>query len=97
MRAFPELLIEQNGDEVYTCVKDLKLPVRRGVGSLNPGVYMQKAVQVFTQGDIKEAGISQSFGLSYSSNSQDMGKEGSRLYRPDKKRTCSLKCVGTLK
>ncbi|MCA0971009.1 flagellar hook-basal body protein [Halobacillus litoralis] len=58
MRAFPELLIEQMGSKRIPTKEGLNLPVRHGIGSLNTGVYLQETVPSFTQGDLRETGVS---------------------------------------
>ncbi|KHE69998.1 flagellar hook-basal body protein [Halobacillus sp. BBL2006] len=63
MRAFPKLLIEQMGTKSIPGSQGLNLPVQNEVGSLNTGVYLQEAVPAFTQGDIKETGISTDLAL----------------------------------
>ncbi|TGB01636.1 flagellar hook-basal body protein [Halobacillus salinus] len=64
MRAFPELLIEQMGaKEIPTTTGGINLPVRQEVGSLNTGVYVQETVPSFSQGDIRETGITTDMAL----------------------------------
>ncbi|MBA2175290.1 flagellar hook-basal body protein [Halobacillus locisalis] len=63
MRAFPELLIEQMGTTSIPTSRGLDLPVRKEVGSLNTGVYLQETVPSFSQGDIRETGISTDMAL----------------------------------
>ncbi|WP_079477967.1 flagellar hook-basal body protein [Halobacillus salinus] len=64
MRAFPELLIEQMGSkEIPTTTGGINLPVRQEVGSLNTGVYVQETVPSFSQGDIRETGITTDMAL----------------------------------
>ena len=64
MRAFPELLIEQMGSRKSSgSTMSRNIPVQHPVGSLNTGVYMQEAVPAFTQGDLRETGVSTDLAL----------------------------------
>lgn len=63
MRAFPELLIEQMGTTSIPTSRGLDLPVRKEVGSLNTGVYLQETVPSFSQGDIRDTGIATDMAL----------------------------------
>ncbi|MCA0985491.1 flagellar hook-basal body protein [Halobacillus yeomjeoni] len=63
VRSFPELLIQQMGNKSIPTSRGLKLPVHNKVGSLHTGVYMQESVSDFTQGDLKETGISTDLAL----------------------------------
>lgn len=63
MKAFPEMLLKR--------VEAGKVPVQNGqsfgtastVGSLNTGVYLQEMIPQFTQGDLRETGLSSDLAL----------------------------------
>jgi flagellar basal-body rod protein FlgG len=63
MKAFPEMLLKR--------VEADKIPVQNGqnfgtastVGSLNTGVYLQEMIPQFTQGDLRETGLSSDLAL----------------------------------
>lgn len=63
MRAFPELMIQYMGSESIPTKQEINLPVRKEIGSLNTGVYLQETVPTFTQGDLRETGIATDLAL----------------------------------
>ncbi|RWZ58997.1 flagellar hook-basal body protein [Halobacillus fulvus] len=63
MRSFPELLIQQMGNQSVPTSRGLNLPVRHSIGSMNTGVYLQETVPSFSQGDVRETGVSTDLAL----------------------------------
>jgi len=63
VRAFPEMLIERMESKSLPTSNNFNLPVRSEVGSLNTGTYLQETAPDFTQGDIRETGISTDLAL----------------------------------
>ncbi|WP_099159427.1 flagellar hook-basal body protein [Virgibacillus ndiopensis] len=64
LRAFPELLMQQMGSKsIPTSNGGLNLPVQNPIGTLNTGVYVQELVPNYTQGDVRETGISTDMAL----------------------------------
>lgn len=63
LRAFPELLMQQMGEKNIPTTRGLNLPVQEPIGSLNTGVYVHENVPNYTQGDIRETGISTDLAL----------------------------------
>ncbi|MBM7577923.1 flagellar hook-basal body protein [Jeotgalibacillus terrae] len=58
MRAFPDMLLSSlSGSDVPT-QNGMSSERMTPVGGLNTGVYMQEAVPLFTQGDLRETGLS---------------------------------------
>ncbi|WP_227394440.1 flagellar hook-basal body protein [Jeotgalibacillus aurantiacus] len=57
MRAFPDMLLSSLGKTEIPTQNGLTLPNSPVVGGLNTGVYMQEAIPLFTQGDIRETGL----------------------------------------
>jgi flagellar basal-body rod protein FlgF len=58
MRAFPELLIHQLGQKQLPVKNNVKLAVMTPIGTLNTGVYLQETIPLFTQGDVRDTGMS---------------------------------------
>ncbi|WP_404405323.1 flagellar hook-basal body protein [Jeotgalibacillus malaysiensis] len=58
MRAFPEMLLSSLGGSKVPTQNGLSSTRMTPVGGLNTGVYMQEAVPLFTQGDLRETGLS---------------------------------------
>ncbi|MDZ5711264.1 flagellar hook-basal body protein [Jeotgalibacillus haloalkalitolerans] len=58
MRAFPEMLLSSLGDSRVPTENGMSTTRMTPVGGLNTGVYMQEAVPLFTQGDLRETGLS---------------------------------------
>ena len=54
LRAFPEMLISHFGEKDIPTKNGLTLPTSQVVGPLNTGVYMQEAMPVFLQGNMRE-------------------------------------------
>lgn len=54
LRAFPEMLLKQMGQETIPTQKGLNLPFNKTIGPINTGVYVQEAMPSFVQGDIYE-------------------------------------------
>lgn len=63
LRSFPEMLIEQMGSKQLPTTQGLNLPVQNPVGPLNTGVYVQEMVPNFSQGDVRETGVSTDLAL----------------------------------
>ncbi|MFD1852153.1 flagellar hook-basal body protein [Oceanobacillus bengalensis] len=57
LRAFPELLLQQSGSQNIPTKNGLNLPVQHTIGSINTGVYVQETIPNFSQGDLKETGL----------------------------------------
>ncbi|MFB1082124.1 flagellar hook-basal body protein [Jeotgalibacillus sp. JSM ZJ347] len=57
MRAFPEMLLSSLGDSRVPTENGMSSTRMTPVGGLNTGVYMQEAVPLFTQGDLRETGL----------------------------------------
>lgn len=57
LRAFPELLIQQMGSENIPTMNGLNLPKSQPIGSLNTGVYVHEMIPDYTQGDVRETGV----------------------------------------
>jgi flagellar basal-body rod protein FlgF len=49
LRAFPEMLLQRVQQQ-----PGINAPIQKTIGSLNTGVYMQEAIPMFLQGNIKE-------------------------------------------
>lgn len=73
LRSFPELLIRQMGSKTIPVTNGLKLPVNRPIGGLNTGVYMQESVPNFSQGPIRETGLSTDVALVDGNKPDEMG------------------------
>lgn len=58
MRAFPEMLLSSLGGSKVPTQNGMSSTRMTPVGGLNTGVYMQEAVPLFTQGDLRETGLS---------------------------------------
>lgn len=58
VRAFPEMLMERMGTKSIPVTRGLNIPANKMIGALNTGVYVQEAVPDFSQGDLKETGLS---------------------------------------
>ncbi|ASN04085.1 flagellar hook-basal body protein [Virgibacillus necropolis] len=63
LRAFPEMLMQQMGSAELPTKHGFKVPGNHSIGSLNTGVYVQENVPKFSQGDIRETGISTDMAL----------------------------------
>ncbi|AJD92313.1 flagellar basal body rod protein subunit C [Jeotgalibacillus malaysiensis] len=57
MRAFPEMLLSSLGGSKVPTQNGMSSTRMTPVGGLNTGVYMQEAVPLFTQGDLRETGL----------------------------------------
>ncbi|TFE04096.1 flagellar hook-basal body protein [Jeotgalibacillus salarius] len=57
MRAFPEMLLSSLGESKVPTQNGMSSNRMTQVGGLNTGVYMQEAVPLFTQGDLRETGL----------------------------------------
>src|SRR5690625_7913436 len=76
LRSFPELLIRQMGTKTIPTQSGLNLPVNRGIGGLNTGVYAQESVQNFAQGPIRETGLLTDVALVNGDLPDDVGEIG---------------------
>lgn len=63
LRAFPEMLMYQMGQETLPTKQPKNLPVQNPIGSLNTGVYVQEYVPDFVQGALRETGVSTDLAL----------------------------------
>ncbi|AXI10604.1 flagellar hook-basal body complex protein [Oceanobacillus sp. 143] len=63
IRAFPEMLMQEMGSKKIPVTNNVSLPIQNPIGSLNTGVYVQETVPNFTQGDIRQTGISTDLAL----------------------------------
>lgn len=63
LRSFPELLIQQTGSKRLPTKQGVNIPARHPVGPLNTGVYVQEMVPNFSQGDLRDTGISTDLAL----------------------------------
>ncbi|RDW20568.1 flagellar hook-basal body protein [Oceanobacillus chungangensis] len=63
IRAFPEMLIQEMGSKQIPVTHNVHLPIQNPIGSINTGVYLQETVPNFTQGDIRQTGISTDLAL----------------------------------
>lgn len=63
LRSFPEMLIRQLGQRKIPTTNGLNLPVNNPVGSLNTGVYVQETIPHFSQGILKETGLTTDLAL----------------------------------
>jgi len=57
LRAFPELLIQQMGSKEIPTTNGLSLPISQPIGSLNTGAYIHEMVPDYSQGDLRETGM----------------------------------------
>ncbi|KIL43284.1 flagellar hook-basal body protein [Jeotgalibacillus campisalis] len=58
MRAFPDMLLSSLGESKRSSENGLTRSNSPVVGALNTGVYMQETMPHFTQGDVRETGLS---------------------------------------
>ncbi|MBM7571304.1 flagellar hook-basal body protein [Aquibacillus albus] len=58
LRAFPELLIDRMENKQIPSSNNVHIPMRTRIGSLNTGVYVQETIPDFSQGALKETGLS---------------------------------------
>ncbi|MRH43947.1 flagellar hook-basal body complex protein [Aquibacillus halophilus] len=58
LRAFPELLIERMESKKLPTSTNMNIPMQTRIGSINTGVYVQETIPDFTQGSLKETGVS---------------------------------------
>ncbi|RDW22240.1 flagellar biosynthesis protein FlgC [Oceanobacillus arenosus] len=64
VRAFPEMLLKEMGSkQIPITTHHANLPFQNPIGSLNTGVYVQETVPNFTQGDIRQTGITTDLAL----------------------------------
>lgn len=63
LRSFPEMLIHQIGQRKIPTTNELTLPINKQIGSLNTGVYVQETIPHFTQGTLKETGLTTDIAL----------------------------------
>ncbi|MGG0888543.1 flagellar hook-basal body protein [Cytobacillus horneckiae] len=57
MSSFSDMLLKRYDQQTIPTKKGLSLPVNPTVGSISTGVYMQEAVPLFAQGDIRETSM----------------------------------------
>ncbi|MCA1020934.1 flagellar hook-basal body protein [Halobacillus litoralis] len=63
LRAFPELLLQQMGSKTLPGSTAPVVPDQSRVGSLHTGVYLQETTPDFSQGALKETGVSTDMAL----------------------------------
>ena len=63
LRAFPELLLREMGSQKIPTKNPVHLPVHNTIGTINTGVYLQETTPNFTQGDMKETGLTTDLAL----------------------------------
>lgn len=63
VRAFPEMLIERMEGKTLPTSRDINIPIRSDVGPLSTGTYLQETTPDFTQGDIRDTGVSTDLAL----------------------------------
>ncbi|WP_027954744.1 flagellar hook-basal body protein [Halobacillus kuroshimensis] len=63
LRAFPELLLQQMGSKTLPTSTAPVVPDQGEVGSLHTGVYLQETTPDFSQGALKETGVSTDMAL----------------------------------
>ncbi|KGX90969.1 flagellar hook-basal body protein [Pontibacillus marinus] len=63
VRAFPEMLIERMESKSLPTSKTINLPMRSEVGPLSTGTYLQETAPDFTQGDLRNTGVSTDMAL----------------------------------
>lgn len=57
LRSFPEMLLQRLDHNSIPTQKGLNFPLNTSVGSVSTGVYMQEAIPLFLQGDIRDTGL----------------------------------------
>ena len=57
LRAFPELLIQQMGSKSIPTKNGFNLPVSQPIGTLNTGTYVHEMIPNYSQGDVRETGL----------------------------------------
>ncbi|MDC3416715.1 flagellar hook-basal body protein [Aquibacillus salsiterrae] len=57
LKSFPELLINKVQSKQISSSKGVHIPMMRKIGSLNTGVYVQETIPDFSQGALKETGM----------------------------------------
>lgn len=63
LRAFPELLIQRMESKQTPVSSNMKVPMQTQIGAINTGVYVQETVPDFTQGGLKETGMTTDMAL----------------------------------
>jgi flagellar basal-body rod protein FlgF len=63
LRAFPEMLMNRMGGEKLPTQHSLSVRKQQPIGALNTGVYVQETIPTFTQGDVRQTGISTDIAL----------------------------------
>lgn len=63
MRAFPDMYLSSLGESKIPSQNGLTRSNMSPVGALNTGVYMQETIPLFTQGDVRETGLTTDMAL----------------------------------
>lgn len=63
VRAFPEMLLSRMENDSMPIKNGQSFGIKTPIGSLNTGAYVQELIPQFTQGDVRETGISSDVAL----------------------------------
>ncbi|SFE10277.1 flagellar basal-body rod protein FlgG [Lentibacillus persicus] len=63
LRAFPEMLMYQMGNQHVPTSRGVNLPDNQPVGPMNTGVYVHENLPDYSQGDVRETGVSTDLAL----------------------------------
>lgn len=63
LKAFPEMLMERIQSKEIPVKRGLDVAANQRIGSMNTGVYVQEVLPDFSQGDLRETGVSTDFGI----------------------------------
>ncbi|MGD7043010.1 flagellar hook-basal body protein [Jeotgalibacillus proteolyticus] len=82
MRAFPDMLLSSLGESKIPSQNGGTLSNSPVVGALNTGVYMQETMPHFTQGDVRETGLSTDIALVQGNMpiNEDTGRAGAIFF-----------------